>query len=305
MGPHNLDQISILESLSETNLRIGSVDDAKHIQDVIYALNERAYAKNAIEMVPALMRRAGWQHRAGFINDQRTTLRRAIRIIETVGGKNDMRLVGPLTQLGQSYFYVDLSGTPSYGSSSLSTGEAHFKRALRIARENPEANWEMIAATSLSLGDYYMFLGNMQQANKIYRATWTDLSSSDARLAYRREHLERYAILRSNLIPEFVSPPSKKAPTGQEIPFLQGSVTMKYDVSKRGVATNLKIVEAHPREFVEMQHQVQRELRRRIYRPQFDDAVAVSTNDQILVHRFYYRQADLDALQAAAEPEET
>ena len=49
---------------------------------------------------------------------------------------------------------------------------------------------------------------------------------------------------------------------------------MKYDVSRRGIATNLKIVEAHPREFVEMQHQVQRELRRRIYRPQFDDAVA-------------------------------
>ena len=306
MGPHNLDQINILESLSETNLRLGSVDDAKHIQDVIYALNERAYAQNAIEMVPALMRRAEWQHRAGFVNDQRTTLRRAIRIIEADGGKNDMRLVDPLTQIGQSFFYIDLSGTPSYGSSSVSTGEAHFKRALRIARENPEANWGMIAATSLSLGDYYMFLGNTQQANKIYRATWTDLSTSDARLAYRREHLEQYAVLRSNLIPEFVSPPSNEAPTGQEIPFLQGTVTMKYDVSMRGIATNLKIVEAHPREFVEMQHQVQRELRRRIYRPQFDDAVAVSTSDQILVHRFYYRQADLDALQvAAAEPEET
>jgi hypothetical protein len=199
-----------------------------------------------------------------------------------------------------------LSGTPSYGSSSVSTGEAHFKRALRIARANPEANWEMIAATSLSLGDYYMFRGNIQKANTIYKATWADLSTSDERLAYRREHLEHYAVLRSNLIPEFVSPPSKEAPTGQEIPYLQGTVTMKYDVSTRGLATNLKIVEAHPREFIEMQQQVQRELRRRIYRPQFDEAVAVNTSDQILVHRFYYRQADLDALQAAAaEPEET
>jgi tetratricopeptide (TPR) repeat protein len=306
MGPHNLDQINILESLSETNLRLGSVDDAKHIQDVIYALNERAYAKNAIEMVPALMRRAEWQLRAGFVYDQRTTLRRAVRIIETVGGKNDMRLVAPLTQLGQSFFYVDLSGAQSYSSTSLSTGEGHFKRALRIASTNPDANWEMIAATSLALGDYYMFLGNIQQANKIYRAAWTDLSSSTERLAFRRDHLERYAVLRSTPIPEYVSAPSKEAPTGQEIPFLQGTVTMKYDVSNRGLATNLKIVEAHPREFVEMQHQVQRELRRRIHRPQFDDAVAVSTNDQILVHRFYYRQADLDALQAAAaEPEET
>ena len=81
---------------------------------------------------------------------------------------------------------------------------------------------------------------------------------------------------------------------------------MKYDVSNRGRAANLKIVEAHPREFVEMQVQVQRELRRRIFRPQFEDAQAVSTDDQIFVHRFFYRQADLDALQApATESEET
>jgi len=126
------------------------------------------------------------------------------------------------------------------------------------------------------------------------------------KLAFRRDNLEQYVVLRNTPIPEYVSPPSKEAPTGHEIPFLQGTVTMKYDVSNRGLATNLKIVEAHPREFVEMQHQVQRELRRRIHRPQFDDAVAVSTRDQILVHRFFYRQADLDALQAAAtESEET
>ena len=304
MGPHNLDQISILESLSETHLRLGSVDDAKEIQDRIYALNERAYAHNAIEMVPALMRRADWQHRAGFINDQRASLRRAVRIVEAVGGKNDMRLVDPLTQLGQSFFYVDMSGTAAYGSQSVATGETYFKRALRIANENPDANWQMIAATSLALGDYYMYLDNVNQAHKIYRAAWADLSTSEVRLAFRRDNLEQYVVLRSTAIPEFVSPPSNKAPTGQEIPFLQGTVTMKFDVSTRGRATNLKIIEAHPREFIDMQRLVQRELRRRVYRPQYDNAEAVSSNDQVLVHRYFYRQADLDALQAV-ESEET
>ena len=306
MGPHNLDQIGILESLSETHLRLGSIDDAKQIQDRIYAINEHAYLHNAVEMVPALIRRADWQHRAGFINDERTTLRRAIRIIETVGGKYDTRLVEPLTQLGQSFFFVDLSGTTSYSSPSVVTGESYFKRALRIASEDPDANWEMIAATSLVLGNYYMYLDNVKQANKIYMATWADLSSSDDRLAFRRDNLERYVVLRSNLIPEFVSPPSKAAPTGQEIPFLQGTVTMKFDVSTKGRATSLTIIEAHPREFIDMQRNVQREMQRRIYRPQYDNAEAVSTTDQILVHRYFYRQADLDALQAtAAESEET
>ncbi len=306
MGPHNLGQVDILESLSETHLRLGSVDDAKHTQDIIYALNERAYAQNSIEMVPALMRRADWQHRAGFINDQRVTLRRVVRIIEAEGGKEDMRLVSPLTQLGQSFFFLDLSGTQSYSSSLVSTGEAYFKRALRIARADPEANWEMIVETSLALGNYYMVLNNLTKANRIYKATWVELSSSDERLAYRRDSLEQYAVLQSNPVAEFISPPSNEAPTGQEIPFLQGTITMKYDVSTRGRAANLKVVEAHPREFVEMQVHVQRELRRRIFRPQFEDAEAVSTDDQIFVHRFFYRQADLDALLApATESEET
>ena len=305
-GPHNLEQIDILESLSETHLRLDSIDDAKHMQDIIYALNEREYAQNAIGIIPALMRRATWQLRAGFVYDQRVTLRRAVRIIESDGGKNDMRLVDPLTQLGQSYFYVDTSGEQSYVTHSIVTGETHFKRALRIASENPDANWEMIATTSLSLGDYYMFLGNVQQADRIYRAAWTDLSHNDAQQAYRREHLEHYAVLRSGPVPEYVSPPGDEPKTGQEIPFLQGSITIRYDISTRGRASNMKIVEAHPREFLDMQLLTQRELRRRIFRPEYDNAVAVSTDDQVLVHRFFYRQADLDALLAAAvESEET
>jgi tetratricopeptide (TPR) repeat protein len=307
MGPHNLDQINILESLSETQLRLGEVDDAKQIQDRIYALNERAYAEDAMAMIPALMRRADWQHRAGFINEQRTTLRRAVRIIETIGGKNDMRLVEPLTQLGQSFFYVDLSGTPSYANSSVSTGETYFKRALRIASENPAANWEMIAATSLALGDYYMYLQNIKQAYRIYAATWSDLSSTDEQLAFRKANLEQYVVLRSDPIPDFVSQPGREIPNGQEVPYLQGTITMKYDVSEGGRATNLKIVEAFPREFIEMQRSVQRGLRRRIYRPKHENAEAVSSEDQVLVHRFFYRQADLDEViaQAEAESEDT
>jgi hypothetical protein len=305
-GPHNLDQVGILESLSETHLRLGSIDDAKDIQDMIYAINEHAYAQNTIAMVPALMSRAAWQRRAGFINDHRVTLRRTIKIIEGDGGKNDMRLVDPLTQLGQSYFFPDLSGAQTYSGSLVSTGETYFKRALRIASADPDANWEMIATTSLALGNFYMIRENLQQANRIYIATWADLSNGDAQLAYRREHLEHYAVLRSNAIPEYVSPPKSEAPTGQEIPFLQGTITIKYDVSTHGRATNLKIVEAHPREFVDMQGLIYRELRRRVFRPQYIDAKAINTDNEIMVHRFFYRQADLDALLAAAtEPEES
>ncbi|MGI9201603.1 MAG: tetratricopeptide repeat protein [Woeseiaceae bacterium] len=305
-GPHNLDQLSILESLSETHLRMGSVEDAKHMQDVMYAINERAYANNALEMVPALLRRAEWQHRAGFINDQRASLRRAIRIIEKTLGKDDMSLVEPLTQLGQSFFYIDLSGSP-YGTTTLATGETHFKRALRIAREDPDTNWEMIAETTLSLGDYYNFLDNMQQANKIYLAAWRDLEGSEDRKTYRRENLEQAVVLRENRLPDVVTPPTEESNRGQQVPLSQGSITLSYDISDRGRPVNLKIIEAEPREFVDLHRKVQREMRRRIYRPRYTETGPTKTEQQVIVHKYFYKQAELDALRQPqpAETEET
>ena len=97
-GPHNLDQVEILNSLAEASLRLGSTEEARDIQDTIYALNARHYADNVLDLLPALMERAIWQHRAGFIYDERTTYRRVIRIIEEVFGKDDLRLIDPLTQ---------------------------------------------------------------------------------------------------------------------------------------------------------------------------------------------------------------
>ena len=92
-GPHNLDQIDILESIAEANLRLGATEDARNIQETIFSLNQRAYAADSAALVKSLMRRANWQHRAGFINDERTTLRQVIRIVEVNSGKNDLRTI--------------------------------------------------------------------------------------------------------------------------------------------------------------------------------------------------------------------
>ena len=62
-----MDQIEILESLAETSLRLGSVEDARDAHDKIYMLHQRKYEDDQLALVPSLMRRAEWQHRAGYI----------------------------------------------------------------------------------------------------------------------------------------------------------------------------------------------------------------------------------------------
>ena len=302
-GPHNLDQIDLLESVAETNLRMGEINDARDIQDTIHALNVRKYKMNQMELIPSLMRRAKWQHRAGFIYDERTTYRRVIRTIEVNRDKSDIALIDPLIKLGTSYFFVDTSGTESYQDGRVSTGEIYFRRAARIAAEHPESNWQAVVQTALALGDYYTHIGNSQRGRQAYLDVWNLLSENDdpARLEVRREQLESIVSLNKNKLPEYIDPDDANADEGLQVndPLLRGSVTITYEISPRGRTTALKLIEADPPEFTNMQRTIQRELRKRIYRPRLKDATPVATPDQVLAHTFYYRQSDLEAIKAA------
>ncbi|MDX1500064.1 MAG: tetratricopeptide repeat protein [Woeseiaceae bacterium] len=303
-GPHNLEQVDLLESLAEVYLRLGSIDEARKLQDTIYALNLRNFEGDLMDLVPSLMRRAAWQHRAGFIYDERTTYRRIINIIEDQAGEDDLALIPPLTRLGQSFFFADLSGTSTYQPSAITTGEIYFKRAVRIAEDNPDADWRTLADTNLALGDYYMFQGNEQRARNIYRDVWEILSGDEERLAYRQERLESVNVLRQRNVPEFVGDAEAVedlARSGESL--LRGEIRLSYKVSSRGRATDVTLIEARPEEFTEMLTDVQRELRTRIFRPMLADGEPTTSGEQLLTHRFYYRPSDLEALRGGTGAE--
>jgi tetratricopeptide (TPR) repeat protein len=297
-GPHNLDQVELLESIAETFVRMGDMDAAKDAQDTIYAINIREHQLDSPALVPSLMRRAAWQHRAGFIYDERTTYRRAIRIIEEHEGRDSINLVEPLIMLGRSYFYLDTSGAMSFQDSTMSSGEVFFRRATRIAAESPDSNWQVVAQAGLALGDYYIYNSSPQRARQAYADTWELLSQSEESLRVRREQLERAVPLKQDKLPMYTSAETRVAGDDRNDPLLQGSVTVSFDVSTRGRAANVKLVEAQPPEFERMISTVQREVRRRIYRPRIEDGRVVATPNNTLVHKFFYRQSDLDALRA-------
>lgn len=295
-GPHNLGQISILESLAETNLRLGSMEEAKNNQDMIYALNLRYYDGNSEEMVPSLLRRASWQHRTGYILDERATYRRVIRIIESESSKNDIALIAPLMKLGETYFFPDTSDTHSFQSATMASGEMYFKRAVRIAEQNPEPDWVILAKTKLALGDYYNFRSDQSRALRAYRDTWELMSAEEDRLDTRRLTLEVLTALNTNRMPRYAGDASASDRRLDENSLYEGRIIVSYDVTARGRVSGLKIVEATPVEFEDMRRYVRREMRTRIYRPRFEDAEPVASPNQAFTHTFYYRQEDLDKL---------
>lgn len=297
-GPHNMDQIRLLEALAESNLRLGSSDEAKDIHDTIYALNLRHFDSDQMGLIPALMRRGAWQHRAGYIVDERATYRRAIRIIESMTDKKDLALIDPLTRLGTSYFYVDLKGSQAQHSTLRSTGETYFRRALRIAESNPDSTWEIEVAARLSLGDYYMRRAQYPRARRIYRDAWDTLSEDEERLDERRESLEQVVLLKRDELPRYAGAAAHDDGPDLNESVQQGTIIVGFSVTTRGRVSNLKIVEANPVEFTEMQRFLRHELRTRLYRPRFEDGDPVATADLTFTHTYFYWQSDLDALRA-------
>ncbi|HSN51466.1 MAG TPA: tetratricopeptide repeat protein [Woeseiaceae bacterium] len=292
-GPHNLDQIEILESLAETNVRLGSIEEARAMHDMIYQLHRRRFEDDQLALIPSLMRRAEWQHRAGYIADEQATYRRAIRIIETSASKEDFRLIEPLTKLGESYFYTDLHGEQGVYTDPA-TGEIYFKRALRIAESNPQSDWATATNSKLSLADYYLMQGNFARARKLYAEIWESLSDGEAKLLFRDETFGKAVPLNDRPIPEFASEagPSPLGRPSEE--FLQGSVTVSFSVTDRGRVIEIEPVEVVPGVFTDMEKLVHREIRGRLYRPRFEDAEPVESTNQFFTHLFYYKQSDLE-----------
>ena len=290
-GPHNIEQVEILESLAEARVRLGDIEGARDSLDRIYALNVRHFEDDVLGLLPSLMRRAGWQHSAGYYNDERATYRRAIRIIETSTHKNDPRLIEPLLALGRSYYYfepVSEGGRASFAS----TGEAYFKRAARIAENAEDYPWLDLAKSRLALADYYVSNETQNRARKLYLQVWTDLSLDEDRMDMRRELLERPTPIREEALPRYTS---ASAGGGQAGNFLTGTIQVDYTVSARGRVKNIR-TEANPIEFTDMQRMVHREVRQRLFRPALVEGVPAESDNQVYTHEFFYEASELEEI---------
>jgi len=298
-GPHNLGQIEILESVAETFIRMGDTKEARSILDRIHILNVKHFEKNPMGLLPSLMNRASWQHRAGYYADERSSYRRAIRIVESSGGSNDPMLVEPLRRLGESFYYVDVNMSTPQQHGVVSSGEMYFKRASRIAKKSEDLGWRDLAETNVALADYYTYAESQNRSRKIYREVWESLSEGDDKLALRNELFADPVAIRTDSLPVYGGGLSSSGSSRNDL--VAGRITVKYDVSSRGRVRELT-TRADPPEFTDMQRVVHREIRRRIFRPRIADGEAVDAIGMVYEHTFSYVQSDLDALRAAQAP---
>ncbi|MEX2123825.1 MAG: tetratricopeptide repeat protein [Woeseia sp.] len=300
-GPHNLEQVEILESLAETFLSVGELDEVEDIQAHIFGLEARDVELDSLEAIPALERQAHWQHRLQFFEKERYTWRKIIEIIEERRGENDLQLIPPLTELGKSYLYLGQPTMAFHQPTSVSSGEIYLKRALRIAEENPDASWKTREQTMLALGDFYTLSGKPGRAGKIYAETWELLSADEEKLKNRRDHLEKLVVLVDLSPPKYVGIDGEIRSALPGDSYQTGKIVYDYSVSSRGLTTGIDMIEAEPAGFEDMERAVLNNLRAMMHRPRLVDGNAVQTDDLTYTHKFFYRESDRPEVQQDAD----
>lgn len=286
-GPHNIDQVEILESIAEAQLRMGNTKQARTVLDRIHILNVRFFEEDPMGLIPSLMNRAAWQHRAGYYTEERASYRRAIRIIESSDDNNNPMLIEPLVRLGESFYFIDLNNTSQQAPGLTTTGEMYFKRADRIASRNDDLDWRIAVDAKLSLADYYAFSEAQNRARKLYKQVWEELSSDEERTAYRTELFSNPVPIRQEALPNFAGSSTSRSEVNT------GIITVSYSVTPRGRVRDIR-TEASPIEFNDMQRMVHREIRQRVFRPRVVDGAPVLAADQTFEHKFSYAQEELD-----------
>jgi tetratricopeptide (TPR) repeat protein len=299
-GPHNVGQIEILDSLAESYVRMNDMKSARKILDRIHIINVSHFEQDPVGLLPSLMSRAEWQHRVGLYAEERVSYRRAIRIIESSEGKESTLLVAPLRQLGETFYFVDLSMATPQQQGMVSTGESYFRRSVRIAEKSPDMDWRESTTSRVALADYYNYIEAQNKARKAYRKTWDFLTSSEERLDVRDELFADPAPIRVNILPTFAGNGPADSTSDEEM--LTGKIVASYSVSAKGRIRDLR-TGAEPAEFTDMQRMVHREVRSRPYRPRVIEGEQVAAEGLNFEHEFQYFQSDLDQIrEALAEP---
>lgn len=298
-GPHNLMQVEVLQSLSETYLGVGEPSMAEKIQDHVFQLQARDVDLKSVDILPVLENQALWQHRLQLFEKERYTWRKVIDVIEDHYGKDDLRLIPPLTQLGRSHLFVGTTDMSFHQPTSITSGEIYLKRALRIAENNPDSTWRTREEAMLALGDFYIMSGKPNRARGIYEDAWQLLSVDEERLENRRDHLESLIVLQRINPPKYVGIDGEVRSQLPGENFEVGTIVYDYTVNTRGFTADIALSEATPPGFTAMEQAVLRNLRGMIHRPRLDDGTPVTTEGLTYTHKFFYRASDLPA---TAEP---
>jgi len=293
-GPHTLGQVEILDAMSDAYIQAENYPAAFGLMERIRLLYERRYSPKSDELIPVLSKQAALLRRLNRFGDERDLYQQIVDILLENHDDDSLLLIEPYVALGRTYLHK-VDGIVFRSEPTTETGETFLRRALVIAQNNPQADWQTEVDCLLALGDYFMVLGVNDQAKMQYRGAWDLMSTDAAYLDQRRVLLESPVSLRRPQLGKFSDFTYGWDPDNVDADeLIEGYMIAKFDVTERGRTSGIEVMEASPEGFSKMETRIRRGVRNFVFRPQYADGEPVRSTDHSYRHEFYYLPEDVN-----------
>lgn len=299
-GPQSLEQLPILNSKMLVYLNYDEPGAALEVLDRIYMLHSRRFARDSEELLPTLHQRAQVYGKLDMRAEERRAWKHILAIKQDHYAENDPALIEPNIKIAQ----IDIRNLRKIGYRSVTTSaaEKHLKRALRIAENSPEDNWETRKDCLLSIADFYTLFDMKGRARRYYAAAWDLLSSDGMSGVDPTKYFEAPVPLaqpKPDSYANFEHNPNRQNMGPDD--YLEGEMTVEFTVDDRGRTDDLRVVEADPPNFLAMENRVRNAVEEFVYRPRYVDGKPAATSNQRYRARYFYLPSDYEAAVAKSD----
>ncbi len=280
-GFYNLEQIQVLDGLSEAYLGLDKLDEANAQQRVQVTIQKRHAPGDSRATTQALQKLGRWYSRTGQYEPARIAFQDARRVIRTSGGDYDPRMVEVM--LSEALTYTSEGAVPEAATV--------LRRALDLVNAQPKPDRAQRAEVLVALADLYTVTRQPRAARQRYVEAWQELSTDDALLPVRDRYFAQPLRIAGPRLPEVVDEGGRARSTAAlgQASYDQGIVVAALTVTAQGRASGSRIIEATPPGLLD--RQMLRVLDAAAFRPAMIDGEPADSPDVQFRHEFRYPHA--------------
>jgi len=292
-GPHSIEQTASLDILIAAHRKMDARQDALALTDRLHLLYQREFPGKSMELVPILLGKGQLLGETGNRREERNVYNDALEIVEYNEGKASRHLVQPLINLGKSHeqeyfdlYFSALTDEERPDTRLLSKARSYYELALELPDGSDTVNPRPQCVALIALADFYTVTNKHSSARLLYREAWQQTTEPANGLEKQCAKLDAvYPLLR---------PPADLSLTVADIEnqdlsttsFDSGFLIAQFTVTRRGQVGDIRLVEISPDRNETIEARLKLALGRYIFRPRFENGLAVETPDEVIRFEF-------------------
>ena len=289
-GFHNLDQLKIHDTLTESLIGAKNFQQANHHQTFQVYVNKKHFGVNNSMVDESLMKLSNWYKRTGQIFLER-------EVHEELLERQTSRTTDQIKPLIETYKNISFShrreGVDIYKSINP------LKQALEKIDAMENTDLILKFEVLLDIGDTYTSYGRAQSGMHAYQECWGLIDEDPSMSELIQERFSTPVKVRNILLPNTYPIPE----VGEQNEADQtGYISLRYTIGVSGKTTNIEVIESDPDGLIE--RIAVSAIKKTVYRPVYIEAEPQESSAINFRHEFLYSIGSKPKDSKTSEPEE-